>query len=281
MEQNDVETEKRINAEATQIIRDLLLSRGLYESVEIESEVGAKVALLLQNDLTTGFDAYCTTCRRETIFRISPKTITAGGTGGRYINNVTVPKLRAIHATCQRNWQVYTYVFIFLDKTVTKIGQSPSLADIAFGELRLFDKSLEDQDRVELGKALGLFAHRTALGAFAYMRRVFERMIARAHDRQIAAGGPIAGFPTMRMDEKIAALKSELPERVVRNSAIFSVLSLGLHELTEEQCAAHFPVMKAVLFQMLEQEEHRRKAAITEAQTDAALSLILSNPKCD
>ena len=73
------------------------------------------------------------------------------------------------------------------------------------------------------------------------------------------------------------ALKDELPERVVQNSAVFSVLSLGIHELTEEQCTQYFPVLKAVLFQMLEQEEHKRKAALTARETDAAFSRILAD----
>ena len=81
----------------------------------------------------------------------------------------------------------------------------------------------------------------------------------------------------MRIDERIAALKDELPEKVVQSSAVFSVLSVGLHELTEEQCAQYFPVLKAVLFQMLEQEEHKRKAEITARETEAALQRILSN----
>ncbi len=80
------------------------------------------------------------------------------------------------------------------------------------------------------------------------------------------------------MDEKVAALKDELPALVVRNSGVFSILSLGLHELTEEQCTEHFPVIKAVLFQMLEQEEHKRKAAMTQRETEAALQRILSDP---
>jgi hypothetical protein len=152
------------------------------------------------------------------------------------------------------------------------------LADIAFGELRTIDKSLEPIDRTELGKALGLFSHDSAIGAFAYLRRVFERMIDRSYERQSKGGHPVEGFAEMRMDEKVAALKDELPDMVVRNSGVFSILSLGLHELTEEQCTKHFPVIKAVLFQMLEQEEHKRKAAMTQQETEAALQRILSDP---
>lgn len=77
------------------------------------------------------------------------------------------------------------------------------------------------------------------------------------------------------MGQRIASLKEELPERVVQNSEVFSVLSLGIHELSEVECTKFFPVLKAVIFQMLEQEDHKRKAAITARQTDAAFQTVL------
>jgi hypothetical protein len=270
--------EKRIAGESRQVVNDLLLQQGLYSSVDTTTEVGRAVEQNLRES-QTAFDVYCVRCRRETTFRISSTVVTARGVGGRYATQVVPPALFAVHATCQRDFQVYSYIFAALDGRVTKIGQRPSMSDIAFGELRSIDKSLDEVDRRELGKALGLFAHDSALGAFVYLRRVFERMIKRAHNRHSVAGSPIEGFSAMPMDRRIAALKGQLPDKVVRNSAVFSVLSLGLHELTEDQCAAIFPVMKAVLFQMLEQEEHRRKADITEQETDAELQRVLSNPR--
>ncbi|KGB51780.1 hypothetical protein FG91_04146 [Sphingopyxis sp. LC81] len=80
----------------------------------------------------------------------------------------------------------------------------------------------------------------------------------------------------MRVDEKIKALSAELPDRVVKNSAVFSVLSAGIHELADEECLTLFPVLKAVIFQMLEEEEHKRRKKIVERETDAAFQALLS-----
>jgi hypothetical protein len=266
-------------ADASQLINELLLQRGLYQGVDITTDVGAIVEEILREASNIAFDAYCIGCKRETTFRVQSQQVATRSVGGRFSASVNPPKLIGVRAVCQRDWRAYTYIFAITDKRLTKIGQTPSMADIAHGELRGIDRALEDVDRQELGKALGLFSHDTALGAFVYLRRVFERMVDRAYQRQAAAGENIADSRTMRMNERIAALKNELPDAVVRNSGVFSVLSVGLHDLTEEQCAAHFPVVKAVLFQMLEQEEHKRKAAITARETELALQRIIANPE--
>ena len=275
--QAEEEKEQLLDQECRQTVIDLLLSKGLYHAIDTATEVGERVLYELREAVTVSFDTYCAGCRQQATFRIQTQNVATRSIGGRHRENVIPPALFGVRAVCQRKFHVYTYIFTMLDKKLIKIGQLPSLADISHGELRGIDKSLDAVDRRELGKALGLHAHDTALGAFVYLRRVFERMVHRAHDRQSAAGHPVEGFDGMRMDERIAALKDELPEKVVQNSAVFLVLSVGLHELTEQQCAQYFPVLKAVLFQMLEQEEHKRKAAITARETDAALQRILSD----
>ena len=40
-----------------------------------------------------------------------------------------------------------------------------------------------------------------------------------------------------------------------------------------------FPVLKAVIFQMLEQEEHKRKKEISDRETDAAFQALLSRSR--
>lgn len=262
-----------------QVALDLLLIEGLYSHIDASTAVGIKAEADLRDGSSLVFDTYCIGCRDRSTFRVQVGNVAQRSIISRPGQTIIPPGVFATHAVCQRKHHVYSYIFKKEGGQIIKIGQSPSMADISFGELRSIDKSLDPIDRRELGKALGLFAHNTALGAYVYLRRVFERMIVRAHERQSAAGHPIEGFATMRMDDRISALAEELPQEVVENSAIFSVLSIGIHELTEEQCAKHFPVMKAVLFQMLEAEEHKRKAALAAKATKAALQTILADPK--
>lgn len=272
--QDEVE---KLDAEADRATYDLMMVHGLYAGEATDTPLGELIEDKLRNG-NFAFDAYCVGCKRETVFRIASKQVLSRGANSRFIaKEVVPPSIFAVHATCQRDFTVYTCVMQVSDKRAIKIGQWPSMADLAFGELKTIDRSLDPVDRSELGKALGLFSHDAAIGAFAYLRRVFERMIERAYDRQAEAGEPIKDFSGLPMDKKVAALAGELPEMAVRNSKVFSVLSLGLHELTEEQCAKHFPVIKAVLFQMLEQEEHKRKSAMTQRETEAALQRVITD----
>ena len=176
---------ERLNNEAYRLSFDLLFVQGLYADADLVSPVGKRVETKLREG-GFGFDAYCVNCKRETTFRVASKELpTRGMSSPRYGSaQANPPGLFAVHATCQRDWTVYSYILAAAGGRVTKIGQWPSLADIAFGELKSIDKSLDPIDRMELGKALGLFSHDFAIGAFAYLRRVFERMIARAYERK-------------------------------------------------------------------------------------------------
>lgn len=278
---NDVTTEEaqrlEVSARARSAAIDLLVLKGLYSVLDVSDEVGREAESKIRDANIGTFDCYCVGCKKETPFIVAPMPVQNAGGGLRQRTAVPIPpSVFALRAVCQRDLSTYLYAFRKVGDRLIKIGQQPSMADISFGELRGIDKTLDSVDRKELGKAIGLFAHDAASGAFVYLRRVFERMIARAYSRQAEIHGPIEGFDGMRVDQKIAALKDELPERVVRNSAVFSLLSVGIHELTDDQCLTLFPVLKAVIFQMLEQEEHKRKKEITERETDAAFQALLS-----
>jgi hypothetical protein len=69
---------KRIVAEARDIAFDFLFVQGLYVSLDRTTPVGGAA----ENNIcygAFGFDAYCTSCKRETTFRVAAKEITARG----------------------------------------------------------------------------------------------------------------------------------------------------------------------------------------------------------
>ena len=59
-----------------------------------------------------------------------------------------------------------------------KIGQYPSLADIANDESRTYRSVLDETDGAELHRVIGLAAHGVGVGSFVYLRRILERLIA-------------------------------------------------------------------------------------------------------
>ena len=46
------------------------------------------------------------------------------------------------------------------------------------------------------------------------------------------------------MDDKISLLKRNLPEFLVQNKSLYSILSKGIHELGESECMSAFPITK-------------------------------------
>ena len=117
------------------------------------------------------------------------------------------------------------------------MGQDPSLADIANDASKTYRSVLSEEDSRELHKAIGLAAHGVGIGSFVYLRRIFERLIqARFETFKNEEGWVEFDFEKLRMPERIEFLSAHLPSFLVENRKIYSILSLGLHELSEESC---------------------------------------------
>lgn len=103
-------------------------------------------------------DGYCHFCQMETTFKLEPQQI-AGGDPWRNLPNRYA--FDTFELKCLRKKHVqYKYYVLKHKNTVTKIGQFPSLADIAIGEIQTKYKTvLKGANWQELYKAIGLAAH--------------------------------------------------------------------------------------------------------------------------
>ena len=152
------------------------------------------------------------------------------------------------------------FIFRLNDFVIQKIGQYPSLADIANDESKSYRKVLAKSDASELHRAIGLAAHGVGVGSLVYLRRVFENLIRRRFDEfKYIEGWNEADFVSKRMEDKIDFLKDHLPDFLVNNSKVYSILSLGIHELDEETCLNFFEVLKHSIFFILDEDEQKRK----------------------
>jgi hypothetical protein len=62
------------------------------------------------------------------------------------------------------------------------------------------------------------------------------------------------------MDQKILLLEEYLPTLLVENAAIYSILSMGIHQLDEDECKEYFPTVRHGIEMILDQElENLRK----------------------
>ena len=224
----------------------------LYEKISFEDE--AEITLSDKYFNWAGkYDSFCPYCGRDTVFSLERSMYL------QYVNGKTIHYLRnliniyAVEFKCTRvSDHVVSFFLKTKDKTIQKIGQFPSLADTQIGELNKFRAVMDKEISGEFYKAIGLSAHDVGIGAFVYLRRVLERLIAKREITAIRAGKISASALTgKRVNERIKLLRGFLPDILVDNAKIYSVLSKGVHELEEKECLAVFPALRDLMFFIL------------------------------
>jgi hypothetical protein len=132
---------------------------------------------------------------------------------------------------------------------LVKVGQYPSLTDFQLGDLTEFEDGMSKQQRREFVRATNSAAHGFNVAACVYFRRVFESVLMEARDEYMTQHGLIEWleFKDARTDERIRLLREHLPRFMSEHPQLYGVLSLGVHELTEEQCAAELPMLRKAI----------------------------------
>jgi hypothetical protein len=170
---------------------------------------------------------------------------------------------------CSRNANYrIDFCFKVYDGIFQKIGQYPSIADLNKAEIDKYRKILGDKHK-EFSKAIGLFSHGVGIGSFVYLRRIFENLIEDAHQEATKADSwDEEKYSRIRMDEKIELLKGYLPTFLVKNRTIYSILSKGVHQLSEEECLKYFNSLRLGIELILDERLERlnREAKIKEAE---------------
>jgi hypothetical protein len=123
--------------------------------------------------------------------------------------------------------------------------QYPSKADLATPEMQKYRKVLGDETFRELTRSVGLASHGVGVGAFVYLRGIFEILIEKARqEASTEQGWDEQAFEKDRLDEKILRLKSHLPQFLVNNRALYGIRSVGVHKLSEVECLEAFPFVR-------------------------------------
>ncbi len=221
--------------------KSFLLEMPLYRKFKIpNTDVIKKVFKLLTYYGT--IDMYCTYCKKDSVFDTTEYVNCDIGIWRRdYINKIDSHRFR-----CSRDSShVYFVYHITTDTTFMKIGQLPSVADFQIPQAEKYRKILGENSYLELTKGIGLKAHGVGIGSFVYLRRIFERLIEEAfikasENKEIEE----STYLTLRMADKIQALKKYLPSFLVEHSEIYNILSLGLHALDEQTCLSYFDSLK-------------------------------------
>lgn len=155
-----------------------------------------------------------------------------------------------------------------------KIGQYPSLADMQFFSFRKYQSLLGDYYK-ELTRAVGLHAAGIGVGAFVYLRRILEKLCEDAHPvYKDKLGWNEKEYQNRHFIERVQYLASFgceiIPSEIDGiKTKIYSVLSKGVHEYTEDECKELFPYLLTSIELMLDKkvEDAKRTKKIGEAVT--------------
>jgi len=105
------------------------------------------------------------------------------------------------------------------------------------------------------------------------MRRILERIIhTRFEEYKDSEGWSEDQYAKLRTVERIALMKDHLPEFMVSNSNLYSILSAGIHELEEQECLKFFPVARASINFILEDDVRKREELTQRAEVQKALA---------
>lgn len=244
--------------------KDFCLTVPLYEQFAYDDAKDNPFFALEQYEGTLDF--YCPECGERSVFAVRKNNFSSNS---HYVNYV----FSLIFHCSRKNTHRALFVFRAHRGVLQKVGQIPSLADLALPNLRKYRPVLGDERHRELTRAVGLTTHGVGVGAFVYLRRVFESLIEEAHAKAIVdANWDEAAFSHGRMDEKIGMLKEQLPGFLVQNRGLYGILSVGVHTLSEDECLAAFPAVKLAIELILDEllEEHERQAKLKSAAKSIA-----------
>ncbi|WPO43928.1 hypothetical protein [Tardiphaga sp. 42S5] len=236
----------------------------------------------LFSDASMKVDGFCPTCRQVRTFKrysgtSSPEWVLKYGQGKNFATLGTL----IIQCTRVEAHQI-TFDFHLRAGRLQKTGQWPSFADIALDESKDYSKLLSKQDSAEFHKAIGLAAHNVGIGSYVYLRRIFERIIInRFEEFKAAEGWKDEQFYAVRMEDKLKLLHDHLPPFLVKNAKIYSILSLGIHELEEEQCLGFFKVLRQSLILILEQDKKLKEELQLQRQLEKDIAGFSPKPVVD
>lgn len=246
--------------------QEILVNSALYQEFDISEVYGEDFARFC---LAKGaIDSFCFECGQTSVFHTKEQA--TYGFQDR-ANDLSKERIIIIEATCTRHSDEgilgicngrLAFCFYRKADTLIKIGQYPSKADVDFGALDpVFSKELEPSLRGELGRAVGLYAHGIGAGSFVYLRRIFESLIEEAKSTASKEDDDWdnEAFQNSRMPERIGLLHRHLPIRLVETAQLYSILSKGVHTLSEDDCLTHFDIVKTAILMILKQRHEERE----------------------
>jgi len=252
---------------------EIITKEPLYKRFELSSLDYSEIIEIIFYE---GFvDCFCPYCGKSSIFsgkldvnqqqeKVNTQFSLSSfpGGGGGTVKIFQKPELYSLNFYCSRHTNhILNVVYKIENGSLTKIGQSPSLFEIQRGVFKKY-KTVLGENYNDLYNSIMFYSSHFGVAAFAHLRRILENYFMRmAHEQcKKESNWNEKQFREARFIEKLELLKNNLPETLIQNPRIYSIISKGIHELSEEECLLYFEAVKECVFLCLDDtiEENRR-----------------------
>ena len=280
-----------------------LLKMSLYDSLELKDflpEQLIQILTFLEHEIDeytiSSIDCYCNECSKNTTFK------------SRNTSEKILEKVYLTKKACEKynrhtgNWEIeterfnsmlheiefftrsfycprfqnnkahdITFILRVTGNQITKNGQFPSIATIENSHLLKY-KKLNTEIYKELNTASGLNSHGIGVGAFVYLRRIIEKHIVYPVIEEMISNGELQKEEIISVDfkQKVNLAKSKLPLVLTDNTNLYSILSKGIHLLSEQECIKFFPPLLTAIELILDDrlEKLNRKEKNNKLKSD-------------
>jgi hypothetical protein len=248
------------------LLQSFFFETSLYKPIKVENEESIKLLeKIIYFNTKNSVDGYNPIQKCESTFKgtvIQKKDIDPHVSGAPSLRPPKSKELLFLEnggiftviLKCARyDHEIYFHIFLNVErKEFFKIGQYPSIADFHIFNIKKYNKVLSKEKLKEFTRGIGLYANGVGIGAFVYLRRIFEHLIEEAY---LKAKNDLSlndnDFFIKKMHEKISILKNYLPNFLVQNKLIYPILSIGIHSLKEDECLEFFEILKHSIEQIL------------------------------
>ncbi|AJY76278.1 hypothetical protein [Paenibacillus beijingensis] len=175
-----------------------------------------------------------------------------------------------LECTSKYKHKLYTIFQITDDNKLMKTGQYPSILDFD-NSLKEYKKVLKDKNITkELTNAEILKTHNMGVGAFLYLRRIFEKLIFETFEQaKLENNIDELAFKIAKTETKVKMLfENGYVSRYLAeiNTFVYGILSKGIHELSEDECNLHYDTLREAILLILEEKvEMEQKEKLKKA----------------
>ncbi|ARU61969.1 hypothetical protein CBW65_13865 [Tumebacillus avium] len=186
-----------------------------------------------------------------------------------------------LECTSKEKHTMYLVFHLTSDNFLMKTGQYPSIYDFD-NSLVEYKKILKDKNITkELTSATRLISHDMAVGAFLYLRRIFENLLFEQSERakldnKIDAE-VYSGADTKRRVEMLHIIGYVPAYLDEINPFLYDILSKGVHKLSEEECKQYYDTLRKAILLILDEKVAMEQKGKLKKTTKKELNKIHTN----